>query len=286
MYIFASDPHATGQPWIDLVEKARTKYPLAKVVFGGDYIDGRAFAKETLDYVFSVPDAVVLRGNHEQMLIDSVKRGEKGLWLANGGETTLISLFGEDISFKLTANKFRDSYEASKSGLPSPTFGDIMYEFWTKSEEKLTSSGYIEKLNTLPLKYETNNIIFIHAGVRLDGQETDQEFALWSREDYWYIDRQEHDYVFAHNTTGKTIVTGHTPTCMLSGVYEQPFPKANPEGVILGDTATYQCPVKIVKYDGEPARIFTDGGCHARLDGHHGNVVVLDDNGALIDIFS
>ena len=39
-YIWASDPHGTGQPWIDLVKQAQAKYPDSETIFGGDYIDG------------------------------------------------------------------------------------------------------------------------------------------------------------------------------------------------------------------------------------------------------
>lgn len=39
-YIWASDPHGTGQAWIELVHQAQTKYPDNQTVFGGDYIDG------------------------------------------------------------------------------------------------------------------------------------------------------------------------------------------------------------------------------------------------------
>lgn len=70
LMIFASDPHGTGQPWINLIEQAKQKYPDAQIVFGGDYIDGRSFSKETLEYVMcSVKHdhAIALLGNHEQV---------------------------------------------------------------------------------------------------------------------------------------------------------------------------------------------------------------------------
>ena len=32
-YIWASDPHGTGQPWIDLVKQAQEKYPDSETIF-------------------------------------------------------------------------------------------------------------------------------------------------------------------------------------------------------------------------------------------------------------
>lgn len=70
MYIFSSDIHGTGTKWISLIERAKNKYPETQVVYGGDYIDGRKESKETLDYIMNDKNAIVLRGNHEQMMLD------------------------------------------------------------------------------------------------------------------------------------------------------------------------------------------------------------------------
>ena len=54
-YIWASDPHGTGQAWIELVEQAQTKYPNSQTVFGGDYIDGNSQSAETVDLNIMMP---------------------------------------------------------------------------------------------------------------------------------------------------------------------------------------------------------------------------------------
>ena len=94
-YIFASDPHGTGKAWINLVKQAQTDYPDAKLVLGGDYIDGRKYSKETLDFVMEQaanPNVEVLLGNHEDMLLNFVEKGDD-LWFLNLTQSyTLLSV--------------------------------------------------------------------------------------------------------------------------------------------------------------------------------------------------
>ena len=159
MFIFASDPHGTGQPWINLVESARNKYPTAQVVFGGDYIDGRPFAQETLEYIFSIPNAIILRGNHEDMFIKGILNNDElnyENWLFNGGKTTIKSFLNRRYP-------------------------------WHGKEVKRLLLPYAEKMLSMKLFYNTDHIIFVHAGIRLDGNKTDDKFALWARQNYWYI---------------------------------------------------------------------------------------------------
>lgn len=69
-------------------------YTDRRVVFIGDYIDRGPDSKGVVDLLLEYRkdhDCVFLRGNHEQMLLDAIYRGELNLWLANGGRTTLNS---------------------------------------------------------------------------------------------------------------------------------------------------------------------------------------------------
>lgn len=248
MYIFSSDIHGTGTKWISLMEKAKNKYPDAQVVYGGDYIDGRKESKETLDYIMNDKNAIVLRGNHEQMMLDFIGAGDD-LWYYNGAKSTVKSLFGRGYSRNVAMHK-------------------------------LINSSYYDFISQTRMVYETKNIIFVHAGYPLEGQQYEMNDYLWVRETYWYRPNNSNDFnIFSHNTTNKTIVTGHTPTCLISGKYESnvkpPEEKHNTD-----------CPVKVIQYPNEKPRIFTDNGCHSQMDGHYGNVVILDDNGNLIDVIN
>lgn len=59
----------------------------AKIVFLGDYIDRGSESREVVALVRSLPNAVCLRGNHEDLLLEPDPR----CWLANGGASTVLS---------------------------------------------------------------------------------------------------------------------------------------------------------------------------------------------------
>lgn len=83
-----------GWAWIE-----KKRQPGDKVVLLGDYVDRGPKCKEVLYFVKGLmdndPDAVCLRGNHEDMMItalENAKLHDYQLWHMNGGETTLASL--------------------------------------------------------------------------------------------------------------------------------------------------------------------------------------------------
>ena len=160
-YIWASDPHGTGVKWIELIEKAKEKYPNSQLVLGGDYIDGRKNSRDTLDYVIHeyLKGAVVLPGNHEDLMVDWVENTaiyDLDLWLYNGGKTTIRSLLGRSFSNA------------------------------TKAKELLKQNKEYQFVKELILKgkdtYETENIIFTHAGI--SDTTTNFHARLWLREEY------------------------------------------------------------------------------------------------------
>ena len=69
-------------------------YKDALHVFIGDYIDRGPDSKGVIDFLLDVQydrKCVFLRGNHEQMLLNALHKGDKELWMYNGGESTLKS---------------------------------------------------------------------------------------------------------------------------------------------------------------------------------------------------
>ncbi|KRM40753.1 serine-threonine protein phosphatase [Lactobacillus hamsteri DSM 5661 = JCM 6256] len=256
-YIFISDIHGNEET-LKLIDQAREDFPNALLVTGGDYIDGRNNVKDVLDYLIRARDegAIVLKGNHEQMLLNYAehKEHQDGIWFYNSGADTLKQLFNEVVSPKV-----------------------------------VQQSKYYKFLSELPIMYETPQFIFVHAGIHCDKNYDDPSnyatelniarhqytydfFRIWARQDYWYNHRDEP--VFAHNLTNKTIITGHTPTSAISGQYD--------DGRSVN--ASILNPVRTIQYDGEAARIFTDGGSHSdpKIYPHNdGNVVVLNSDGTI-----
>ena len=161
------------------------------LVLLGDLIDRGEDIPGTVSDVIELQRAappgsvVVLRGNHEQMLLDFLDDGAP-LWLhpAVGGQHT----FGQYTGYKLT---------------------DELRSWWEEARRRLLDSVPAEHLSffrALPLFYEDEHAFYVHAG--LDGEkhprETDARHLLWSRNPDFY----KHYY-------GKPCVFGHTPTPLL-----------------------------------------------------------------------
>ena len=140
-----------------------------QVIFLGDYIDRGPDSRGVIDYLLNFrqrcPQTVFLKGNHEAMLLDFLAGHERLRYLLNGGETTLYG--------------YR---EKGKLVIPQP---------------------HLQFFRDLRLYFETENHIFVHAGLRpgISPQNQREEDLLWIREDFL-----KSDYRW-----GKTIVFGHTP---------------------------------------------------------------------------
>lgn len=126
--------------------------------------------------------AVYLKGNHEDMLLQFLQFPEDlyHIYCVNGGLETIKSLiYPIDI----------------KNYSPSELAEMIVARHYT----------LIKFLTNLPLYYETDNFIFVHAGIDLsleNWKNTEPEKFLWIREPFFE----------AKNRTHKTIVFGHTIT--------------------------------------------------------------------------
>jgi serine/threonine protein phosphatase 1 len=156
-----------------------------QMVFLGDYVDrgpdGRGVIERLLELQRRWPQTVFLRGNHEQMFLDYLEDRQRLPFLINGGQTTL------------------ESYGGGKL----PAIPDRHRDF----------------LHSLPTRYERDDFIFVHAGLRpgIPLADQDEEDLLWIRGEFL-----DSDFDW-----GKTIVFGHTPL-------ERPFLAERRIGVDTG----------------------------------------------------
>jgi len=117
--------------------------------------------------------------------------------------------------------------------------GSDEYDLWERNGGRATRASYpsaakmrsdAEFFNTLPLYYETDENIFVHAGLRpgVPVEKQDANSLLWSRP------RAFDEY------EGKTLVVGHTPTqTIVSRGWQAPLCRGN---VIFIDTGMgYNC---------------------------------------------
>jgi len=167
--IFAvGDIHGCLNKLIELMGVIEWRPDQDTLVFIGDYIDRGADSAGVIDYLLSLKknftDIIFLKGNHEQLLLDYLQGKNQDLYFINGGRQTL------------------ESYALRGKGIPEP---------------------HLDFFNSLRLFYETDDYIFVHAGLRdhLPLEKQDQHDLLWIRNEF--IDSD-----FNH---GKVVVFGHTP---------------------------------------------------------------------------
>jgi serine/threonine protein phosphatase 1 len=188
--IFAiGDIHGCFDKLRDLMEKIPIDWANDRLVFIGDYIDRGANTIEVVDYLVdlqaSKPDIVFLKGNHEDMLLSYLAGQDRMTYLYNGGQQTL------------------DSY-LNRTGTP---------------EKFPIPEHHLRFFKSLRLHYETEDHIFVHAGLRIGiplARQNPQDL-LWIREKF--IDNP--------NACGKRVVFGHTP-------FENPRVEPNKIGIDTG----------------------------------------------------
>lgn len=137
-----------------IAEDAEKLSARPRLVFMGDYVDRGEQSRQVLDYVFELagPDAartdgdvVMLRGNHEEMLLEFLEEPERGgaRWLRNGGLQTLLSYGVGGVS----------------AGSADPA------ALQRAAEELRAAMGPLPaRLESLPIRAQFGNVHFAHAG--------------------------------------------------------------------------------------------------------------------------
>ena len=167
------------------VEKATT-------IHVGDLGDRGPATSQVIQYLIDGiadgKDWLVIKGNHDQMLIDfmdggdgtnpRLKSGTNWLHSVMGGKATLASY-----GLKKSLLESNDAFERrARSGVPKE---------------------HVDFLKSLPVWLRSNGLIFVHAGIRpgfpIEAQE--EMDLLWIRDDFlWHIG--DHEALIVH---------GHTP---------------------------------------------------------------------------
>lgn len=147
----------------------------------GDIIDRGTQNVELIEYVRGSDNIVLLKGNHEKMMVDFYKNKERGYvwfkdeWIINGGLRTYVELRDEGESY----------------------INDV-----------------VEYFDNLPTVVKLDNYVLVHAGFIFDSEigmlnevlETNTEDdILWNRK---FIQSNK-------KIDGYTVICGHTPTISL-----------------------------------------------------------------------
>jgi hypothetical protein len=183
------------------------KMPDEQVMAVGDLIDRGPRSKEVVEW-FMAGNAVSLKGNHEHMMIDCMRKAglyEDGIWLANGGYKTIAS-YGMYVP---------DDVLAWATALPL---------FWEDPESGLFVShsfpfngNVAESCHNLETDY---SIIWSREEpVRMPGR-----FQVVGHNSQWGLRRfsdAQGDFAISIDTSRDKVLTGiHWPT---KTIYQQPY---------------------------------------------------------------
>jgi serine/threonine protein phosphatase 1 len=153
------------------------------IIFVGDLIDRGPRSDVILQSMIRAddPGVIVLKGNHEQALVDAYRGDDQALesWLCFGGEATLNS-FGIEVDLDAW-----DDFAVLREQMRA-RIGDVL----------------IDWLDRRPVHCCIGDYFFVHAGIRpgvpLDRQT--EEDMLWIREPF-IASRREHAKVIVHGHT-------------------------------------------------------------------------------------
>jgi serine/threonine protein phosphatase 1 len=147
------DIHGCCKTFLRLVEEGIRPTPEDEIICVGDYIDRGPDSKGVIDFIMELRqqghNVHTLRGNHEQLLLDSIEDDEAyESWEANGGTATLLSFGIQDV-------------------LELP---DLYLTFFRQTK----------------LYHMTDNWIIVHAGLNFDIEDPFSDIAamLWTRKTY------------------------------------------------------------------------------------------------------
>lgn len=152
------------------------------LVYLGDLIDRGMWSREVIDLLLDEPvpgcEAVYLRGNHEQTLLDFLDYPERvASWLAWGGRETLAS-YGVALA----------------PGLHSPDVVTVRDDLRACLPER-----HHRFFNEMAVHHVSGDYLFVHAGIRpgVPLQEQSDSDLLWIRRDFLESDA-DHGCVVVH----------------------------------------------------------------------------------------
>jgi serine/threonine protein phosphatase 1 len=183
------DIHGCFDKLCALMDKIPINNTRDQLIFIGDYIDRGPSSFDVVNYLIDfkkrVPGTIFIKGNHEDMLQNYLDGSDRFTYLLNGGQKTMDEYLNRS---------------DNKEVFPIP-------------------SEHLEFFNSLQLYYQTDDYIFVHAGLRekVPLESQDKMDLLWTRDEFIHS-----DFNF-----GKRVIFGHTP-------FKEPLLQANKIGIDTG----------------------------------------------------
>ncbi|QOS99420.1 serine/threonine protein phosphatase [Brevibacterium sp. JNUCC-42] len=210
-----SDIHGELDKMEQLLTKANYRADRDQLILLGDYVDRGPNAKGVIAKVkeLTKEGAIALRGNHEDMMIKALTIANEfwmGRWMRNHAPTTLRPYgfelpLTEEEALQQVIRPVSGSNEPPRI-IPNKEAPGIKLELPDQLVED------IRFLEQLPLYYETEEYIFIHAGVSPTKSlvEMDEQEMIWIREEFHHGYAGEKFVVFGHTSTNYLHEDGST----------------------------------------------------------------------------
>lgn len=203
------------------------KHDDEQLVFLGDYIDYGPYSRQTLNEIKFLTEkygAIALKGNHEHVFSGLIQQPTQPPidgrhWLDSGRRETVHSFLNDDVG-----QRSRDEALAA-----------IQQQH----------AQLLQFMDDLPLHYETERFIFVHAGI--DTLESD--WRLTQPSDFMEL---RSPFIHGINHTGKLVVFGHSRTGWIRGL-AQGQSKAEMFAMDILDDRVWLSPCE--------SKLGIDGGC-------------------------
>ncbi len=170
------------------------KNPNHLLVVLGDLFDRGSENRRVLEYLSGIKNKILIRGNHEDILMQSLTTGRVAdLQFVNGTHITL--------------NEFFTYYH-----------GESLLNI-IESSQRRVAEMLINLIDSMYDYYETENFIFVHGWLPDDAQENDFRYASSAK---WHNARWLRWHTRYPNFVipeGKTLVVGHTP-CYYASMFD------------------------------------------------------------------
>lgn len=188
-FVVVGDIHGCYRS-LEAMLKKLEPFSSSTFIFLGDYIDRGPDSKSVIDLLLDFQKhttSVMLRGNHEQMMIQALDEKDFSLWMINGGRITLESYglneYNPDIPeehyhfIKQTKPYYEtDQYFFVHAGLPTDITikqatqnSDYWYDFlWERSHLDRTGTAWEKRVvfghTPVPLPLSTSEMLGIDTG--------------------------------------------------------------------------------------------------------------------------
>jgi len=211
----------------------------------GDCFDRGSENREVFDYLRSVRNKILIRGNHEDMLEVLFEKKHMGrIGFSNGTDQTLRDFFGDRVIGSIDVNySFSNKLHFEEKGetvLALKDFIGGMYDYF-ETEHYVFTHGW------LPVTFDANYDCSVDPDFRY-AQPSDWERARFAE---WY-----RMYGAGAVLEGKTVVCGHRASrfCSLLGVSRDPedYSVFRAKGLAAIDGSTFHSgQVNVLVIDGE-----------------------------------